>query len=167
LDLSFNSFTGVIPLNLSVCQYLHSINLQQNSLTGQIPGQLATLTRLTTFNVANNLLSGPIPIFKALFTADSYVNNSGLCGPPLGDCAVSSKSTGMIIGSAVGGIVVIVLVVGVVVFMLLRKVPKRKSEEDSKGNKWAKVLKGAKATKVFFHEILHKWILPFVKEVSS
>jgi hypothetical protein len=152
LDLSFNSFTGEIPPNLSACQYLNSINLQHNSLTGQIPGQLATLSRLTTFNVANNQLSGPIPLFLTQFSADSYANNMGLCGPPLGGCAGSSKKSniGVIIGSAVGGIVVVVLVVGVVVFILLRKVPKRKREEDPKGNKWAKVLKGAKATKVFF-----------------
>ncbi|KAJ3708731.1 hypothetical protein LUZ61_012436 [Rhynchospora tenuis] len=154
-DLSSNSFTGNIPVNLSLCQYLNSINLQHNSLSGQIPGQLATLDRLTTFNVANNLLSGQIPEFNNKFSADSFANNPGLCGSPLNvQCAASSKkgNLGVIIGSAVGGIIVVVLVVGVVVFVLLRKVPKRKREEDPKGNKWAKVLKGAKATKVSMFE---------------
>lgn len=101
--------------------------------------------------MANNRLSGLIPPFQKKFSAENYANNLDLCGWPLANCATSNKSnTGLIIGSAVGGIVVVVLVVGVVVFVLLRKVPKRKREEDPKGNKWAKVLKGAKATKVIF-----------------
>jgi hypothetical protein len=111
LDLSFNSFSGQIPANLSSCQYLNSINLQHNGLTGNIPGQLDVLERLTTFNVANNQLTGPIPLFSIQFSADSYVNNSALCGPLLGGCVgstpekITSDALGVIIATALGAFI--------------------------------------------------------------
>jgi hypothetical protein len=107
LDLSFNSFSGQIPINLSACQYLNSINLQHNGLTGNIPRQLASLSRLTTFSVASNLLTGQIPAFRTEFAAESYVNNSALCGPPLGACSTSetSDALGVIIATALGAFI--------------------------------------------------------------
>ncbi|KAJ3683184.1 hypothetical protein LUZ60_013411 [Juncus effusus] len=154
LDVSFNNFSGQIPTNLSLCIYLNTIYLQHNSFQGQIPGQLAQLDRLSSFDVASNLLSGPIPNFKAQFPADNFANNPGLCGNPLGPCTESNKKSnlGTVIGSAIGGIVVVVLLVGVLIYVLLRRKPKRKRVEDPKGNKWAKVLKGAKETKVSMFE---------------
>ncbi|KAJ3683328.1 hypothetical protein LUZ60_013555 [Juncus effusus] len=156
LDLSFNNFSGEIPSNLSGYIYLNTINLQHNSFQGQIPGQLTQLDRLTTFNAAFNFLSGPIPNFHNQMSADNFANNPGLCGNPLGNsCQESKKSNlGIDIGSAIGGIVVVVLLLGVLIYVLLRRKPKRKRDVDPKGNKWAKVLKGAKGTKVSMFENL-------------
>ncbi|XP_028119183.1 inactive LRR receptor-like serine/threonine-protein kinase BIR2 [Camellia sinensis] len=89
-DLSSNNFSGGIPKDLANCTYLNIIKLGSNQLTGQIPLSLACFLgskRIKTFNVANNLLSGPVPRFlNARISADSYANNSGLCGTPLPKC---------------------------------------------------------------------------------
>jgi Leucine-rich repeat (LRR) protein len=107
VDLSYNNFSGEIPVNLSRCSYLNTLNLQYNRLNGEIPWQLIHLTRLTQLNVANNLLSGPVSTFGSLVMT-SYVNNLGLCGGSLGDCSGSGKGhMGVIIGSAITGVVIV------------------------------------------------------------
>lgn len=150
LDLSYNSFTGEIPSNLSNCSYLNVLNLQHNQLTGIIPWQLSSLDRLTNFNAADNLLSGPIPSFKNSFPTASFANNNGLCGKPLEACTAPSKkaNAGVIIGSAIGGVVVTILVVGVVIYFCSRNIAIKKKEKDKEENKWAKNLKGVKGVKV-------------------
>jgi len=154
LDLSFNNFSGVIPANLSKCVYLNVLNLQHNRLNGQIPVELGLLDRLTQFNVADNMLSGPIPSFQNKFSAASYVNNPGLCGDPLSECTAPAKKSriGVIVGSAIGGVVLTVLIVGVIMFFFLRRVPIKKKEKDVEENKWAKSIKGAKGIKVAMFE---------------
>lgn len=150
LDLSYNNFSGVIPVNLSNCTYLNSLNLQHNQLNGTIPGQLSILSRLTSFNVADNLLSGPIPPFNTTFPSVNFANNPGLCGKPLDDCTASpaKAQTGVIIGSAIGGVLFVLVVAGAIVFFCLRKVAIKKKEEDVLENKWAKSLKGTKGIKI-------------------
>ncbi|KAM7496305.1 hypothetical protein LguiA_020719 [Lonicera macranthoides] len=88
LDLSSNNLSGKIPVNLSNCSFLNVLKLENNQLTGQIPGELGRLARIKTFSVANNRLTGPVPQFSpnARITAESYANNSGLCGAPLPVC---------------------------------------------------------------------------------
>lgn len=87
LDLSSNDFTGAIPVSLANCSYLNTIKLDQNKLTGQIPEELTQLQRLKSFSVSNNFLTGRIPTFRSgVASADSYANNSGLCGAPLDPC---------------------------------------------------------------------------------
>jgi len=151
LDLSFNSFSGDIPPNLSNCSYLNFLNLQHNRLTGIIPWQLTSLSRLVNFNVADNLLSGPIPAFKIhSFPAANFANNAGLCGKPLDDvCKGPPKksNTGVIIGSAIGGVVGTILVVGVVIYFCLRNITVKKKAKEEEENKWAKSLKGLKGVK--------------------
>ncbi|KAK8948546.1 eucine-rich repeat receptor-like protein kinase [Platanthera zijinensis] len=150
LDLSFNNFSGDIPVNLSNCSYLNTINLQHNILSGAIPWQLSILGRLTSFNVAGNKLSGPIPAFNFSVESSSFTNNAGLCGPPLGACEGSSKKdkTGVIIGSAIAGVVVTVLIVGILVCFILRKATIKKKAGNTLKRKWTKNLKGAKSAKV-------------------
>jgi len=151
LDLSSNDFTGEIPDSLANCTYLNSLKLDQNQLTGQIPPEFAGLNRLKTFIVSNNLLSGQVPNFRqGIVTADSFVNNSGLCGPPLERCkSKSSKTnTAVIAGAAVGGVTLAALGVGVGLLFFVRSVSHRKKEEDPEGNKWARILKGTKKIKV-------------------
>ncbi|XP_065009336.1 probably inactive leucine-rich repeat receptor-like protein kinase At5g48380 isoform X1 [Musa acuminata AAA Group] len=155
LDLSFNDFSGQIPVNLSDCTYLNSLKLQHNNLTGQIPGQLSILSRLTEFDVSDNHLSGPIPALQAKLTQSNFANNPGLCGAPLGACAGTSKkiNAGVIIGSAIGGVVITIIIVGVVLYFCMRRMPIKKKEKiDIEENKWAKSIKGAKGTKVSMFE---------------
>ncbi|AES80456.1 putative protein kinase RLK-Pelle-LRR-Xa family [Medicago truncatula] len=155
LDLSSNDFTGEIPVSLANCTYLNSIKLDQNQLTGQIPLEFGGLTRLKTFSVSNNLLSGQVPTFikQGIVTADSFANNSGLCGAPLEACSKSSKTnTAVIAGAAVGGATLAALGVGVGLLFFVRSVSHRKKEEDPEGNKWARILKGTKKIKVSMFE---------------
>ncbi|XP_028765447.1 probably inactive leucine-rich repeat receptor-like protein kinase At5g48380, partial [Neltuma alba] len=86
LDLSSNNFSGKIPNSVANCSYLNSLKLDQNQLSGRIPGELTFLTRLKTFTVTNNLLTGPVPNLPQV-PAESYANNSGLCGGPLPPCS--------------------------------------------------------------------------------
>ncbi|XP_028794856.1 probably inactive leucine-rich repeat receptor-like protein kinase At5g48380 [Neltuma alba] len=153
LDLSSNDFSGAIPVSLSNCSYLNTLKLDQNQLTGQIPPKLAQLRRIKTFSVSNNLLTGPVPSFesKDSITADSYSNNSGLCGGPLGPCQGKKANTAVIAGAAVGGVTVAALALGIGAFFFVRRVSVKK-EEDPEGNKWARSLKGTKGIKVSMFE---------------
>ncbi|XP_027349673.1 probably inactive leucine-rich repeat receptor-like protein kinase At5g48380 [Abrus precatorius] len=155
LDLSSNDFTGDIPLSLANCTYLNALKLDQNQLTGQIPAQLSQLPRLKSFIVSNNLLTGQVPTFRnGIVSADSYANNSGLCGGPLEPCQPkSSKSnTAVIAGAAVGGVTFAALGLAVGLFFYVRHVSYRKKEEDPEENKWARSLKGTKGIKVSMFE---------------
>ncbi|BBH09942.1 BAK1-interacting receptor-like kinase 1 [Prunus dulcis] len=107
LDLSFNSFSGLIPLKLSNCSYMNVLKLDNNQLSGNIPAEVNQLTRLKTFSVANNALSGEVPLFNTTsITADSYANNPGLCGHPLKSCQNKSKSVVRVFMSNDGNIMV-------------------------------------------------------------
>ncbi|KAG6486088.1 probably inactive leucine-rich repeat receptor-like protein kinase At5g48380 [Zingiber officinale] len=154
LDLSFNSFSGAIPPSLFNCSYLNSLKLQHNQLSGLIPWELGRLDRLTDFDVSNNQLAGPIPSFEHNIPAMGFSGNPGLCGRPLGGCAGSSKKSnpGVIIGSAVAGVVITVIIVGVVLYFCMRRMPIKKKEKDLEENKWAKSIKGVKGAKVSMFE---------------
>ncbi|GMP90121.1 hypothetical protein CsSME_00041392 [Camellia sinensis var. sinensis] len=154
-DLSSNNLSGGIPKDLANCSYLNIIKLDSNQLTGQIPAELGLLARIKTFSVANNLLSGPVPRFSNLqISADSYANNSGLCGTPLPNCQATSKKTspGVIIGAAIAGLTITALGVGIGMILFSRRVSKKKKEDDPEGNKWAKSIKGAKGIKLSMFE---------------
>ncbi|KAK4492156.1 hypothetical protein RD792_002953 [Penstemon davidsonii] len=151
LDLSNNRFSGEIPADLANCTYLNILKLDHNQLTGPIPYQIGNLNRLRTITVTNNHLSGPIPHFvNSTIQADSFANNPGLCGEPLPPCGGPSVKhrTPIVIGAAVGGVTVGALVFAVGMFFFLRRVARKKKEEDLLGNKWAKSIKGTKRIKV-------------------
>ncbi|XP_074310638.1 probably inactive leucine-rich repeat receptor-like protein kinase At5g48380 [Silene latifolia] len=153
LDLSDNSFSGTIPESLADCIYLNDISLDHNQLSGQIPLELGDLGRIKSFNVANNNLTGQIPHFSANIPVDNYANNPGLCGLPLKECTVSSKShTGIIAGGAAGGFTLVIVVAGIAFFYISRMKVIRKKLEDPEGNRWTKTLKGVKAVKVSMFE---------------
>ena len=84
LNLSSNKFSGEIPMSLSNCTYLNVLILDHNHLSGEIPPELGHLVRLKQFNFSNNMLSGVVPYFgpNTSITADSFVNNTKLCGAP-------------------------------------------------------------------------------------
>ncbi|RRT82356.1 hypothetical protein B296_00010651 [Ensete ventricosum] len=86
----------------------------------------------------------------AKLTQSNFANNAGLCGAPLDACAGTSKkvNAGVIIGSAIGGVVITIIFVGVVLYFCMRRMPIKKKEKiDIEENKWAKSMKGAKGTK--------------------
>ncbi|CAL5386129.1 unnamed protein product [Camellia sinensis] len=149
LDLSSNDFSGEIPQSLSNCSYLNILKLDNNQLTGQIPPQLGLLSRLKTFSVTNNHLTGQVPNIISATAAD-YSNNTGLCGKPLPLCPAPSKNAhpGVIVGAAIGGVSIAALGVGIGMIFFLRRVSKKKKEDDPLGNKWAKSIKGAKGIKL-------------------
>ncbi|CAM0876884.1 unnamed protein product [Alopecurus aequalis] len=110
IDLSCNSLTGHIPVELSLLKGLQSLNLSSNQLdgtildnigslrklesldlsynylAGEIPSSLSDLTFLSWLNLSYNDLSGRIPSgsqLQALNGPNMYIGNPGLCGPPL------------------------------------------------------------------------------------
>lgn len=153
LDLSSNQLSGEIPVDLSNCSFLNVLKLDNNQLTGQIPLQMGQLIRLKTFSAANNRLSGQVPTFaNATITRDDYANNAGLCGAPLPLCRSSKANhTPIIIGAAVGGLTVAAL--GFIIGMFfMRRVSRKKKEDDPLGNKWARMIKGTKRIKLSMFE---------------
>ncbi|KAL5562255.1 hypothetical protein UlMin_032002 [Ulmus minor] len=171
LDLSNNNFSGNIPKNLSNCSYLNVLKLDHNRFTGQIPPELALLSRLKSFTAGNNLLTGPIPNFpnKTEINAESYANNPGLCGAPLDPCQgpLKKSHTVVIVAAAVGGVTVGALVVGFALAFFFRRVVVRKKEEDPKGNKWARSLKGTKGIKVSMFETVSKMRLSDLMKATN
>ncbi|XP_047943579.1 receptor-like protein 35 [Salvia hispanica] len=85
LNLSHNSLPDTIPRSLGALKELGSLDLSSNKLTGRIPDELTKLDFLSFLNLSYNYLTGPIPTGRQfqMFTADSYVGNSGLSGFPL------------------------------------------------------------------------------------
>ncbi|KAG0630317.1 hypothetical protein M758_1G169600 [Ceratodon purpureus] len=61
LDLSFNSFHGVIPTSLGSCSHLTYINFQSNLLFGTVPAELAQLQNLTSLGLGRNNITGTLP----------------------------------------------------------------------------------------------------------
>ncbi|KAI3750758.1 hypothetical protein L2E82_21553 [Cichorium intybus] len=104
LDLSNNNLSGPIPPSIVKWKYINSLRLDNNRLTGQIPPDMTALERIKVFNVTNNRLSGPVPIFRSSynFSAESYANNSRLCGGPLKACNDEDNDDIFISGFAVG-----------------------------------------------------------------
>eukprot|EP00258_Populus_trichocarpa_P028919 XP_024444938.1 probably inactive leucine-rich repeat receptor-like protein kinase At5g48380 [Populus trichocarpa] len=105
LDLSFNNFSGEIPINITSLSFLNDLKLDNNNLTGHIPLEIGQLDRIMVFTVTNNRLSGPVPNFRGNYIpADSFANNTGLCGKPLESCSIHqmkfdySFKSGFVIG---------------------------------------------------------------------
>jgi len=86
LNLSHNNLTGYIPATFSNLKQIESLDLSYNNLNGVIPSQLIVLNNLAVFSVAHHNLLGETPERKyqfGTFDESSYEGNSFLCGPPL------------------------------------------------------------------------------------
>ncbi|CAL5376598.1 unnamed protein product [Camellia sinensis] len=84
LNLSRNSFWGSIPKSFGNLITLDFLDLSHNNLSGAIPKALEALSHLKYLNLSFNRLSGEIPSQGPFmnFTADSFIGNEALCGPP-------------------------------------------------------------------------------------
>ncbi|KAM0840822.1 hypothetical protein ACQ4PT_059398 [Festuca glaucescens] len=95
LNLSRNNLSGAIPSNIGNLKDVESLDLSWNKLSGHIPSSISHLMFLNTVNLSSNLLSGEIPTGSQLQTLNDpsiYINNLGLCGPPLSiECTNNSS----------------------------------------------------------------------------
>lgn len=80
VDLSYNNFSGSIPVEITSLDRLSSLRLEWNRFNGTVPP--LNQTSLVVFNVSGNNLTGPVPITPTLlhFDASSFSRNPNLCG---------------------------------------------------------------------------------------
>ncbi|KAL0010490.1 hypothetical protein SO802_005598 [Lithocarpus litseifolius] len=86
LNLSMNHLNGSIPENIGNMRWLETLDLSNNRILGSIPGSLSFLTSLVHLNLSFNNLSGRIPSgnqLQTLIDATIYKGNPSLCGSPL------------------------------------------------------------------------------------
>lgn len=84
LSLAQNNFEGSIPESIGGLISLQFLDLSGNNLSGTIPRSMEQLDHLAYLNLSYNELQGEIPSQGpfANFTAQSFLGNKGLCGPP-------------------------------------------------------------------------------------
>lgn len=91
LNLSRNHLTGGIPKSIGNLKLLEFLDLSMNQLSGPIPPSIANLAFMGWLNLSNNNLSGRIPSGYQIQTLNDpsvYSGNVGLCGPPVSkDCS--------------------------------------------------------------------------------
>ncbi|XP_060674151.1 putative receptor-like protein kinase At3g47110 [Ziziphus jujuba] len=69
LNLSFNSFGGNIPTNITHCKELAYFLVFGNKVTGSIPVELSSLSELVYLDFGKNNLTGTIPAWIGNFTS--------------------------------------------------------------------------------------------------
>ncbi|KAF9662377.1 hypothetical protein SADUNF_Sadunf18G0046900 [Salix dunnii] len=79
IDLSSNSLSGSIPLNIVGCFQLRALVLNNNNVSGQIQPELDALDSLKVLAISNNRISNEIPLTlpgcKSLEIVDFSSNN--------------------------------------------------------------------------------------------
>lgn len=136
LDLSGNSFSGPVPPEFINCKFLNTLLLNDNKLTGSIPYEIGRLDRLKRFGVFNNGLSGSIPDDLNRFSKDDFEGNNGLCGKPVGSkCSnLSNKNLVIIIAAGVvGAAASLILGFGIWRWFLVQPSKKDREFGDGKG----------------------------------
>jgi len=83
LNLSGNHLEGSLPASLGQLPYLQSLDVSINQLVGGIPDSFLSSSTLSQLNFSFNYFSGCVPnkgVFSML-DINSFLGNSGLCGP--------------------------------------------------------------------------------------
>ncbi|KAL2338547.1 hypothetical protein Fmac_012993 [Flemingia macrophylla] len=83
LNLSGNSFEGHLPYSLGQLVYIRALDVSSNQLSGEIPESLKLSSALKELNFSFNKFSGNVSNNGAFsnLAIDSFLGNSGLCGP--------------------------------------------------------------------------------------
>ncbi|XP_058070144.1 probable LRR receptor-like serine/threonine-protein kinase At1g74360 [Magnolia sinica] len=92
LDLSFNNFSGELPVDFFKMKSLKFLILANNSFNGSIPPQFGELSGLQALDLSFNRLSGAIPPSIGNMTSLLWLMlaNNGLTGeipPEIGNCS--------------------------------------------------------------------------------
>uniref|UniRef100_A0A453NEJ5 LRR receptor-like serine/threonine-protein kinase n=2 Tax=Aegilops tauschii TaxID=37682 RepID=A0A453NEJ5_AEGTS len=82
IDLSSNSLSGEIPLELTNLRGIQFLNMSRNHLSGGIPKDIGNLKLLESLDISRNKLSGPIPpsISNLIFLSSLNLSNNLLSG---------------------------------------------------------------------------------------
>ncbi|KAF3323243.1 putative LRR receptor-like serine/threonine-protein kinase [Carex littledalei] len=91
LDLSFNSFSGMLPVSISQMQNLRILVLAYNNFSGAIPREFGQLKQLQALDLSFNQLTGEIPSQIGNLTSLLWLmlaNNqlTGIIPPQIGNC---------------------------------------------------------------------------------
>ncbi|XP_058782340.1 receptor-like protein EIX2 isoform X1 [Vicia villosa] len=94
LNLSHNNFMGTIPKTIGGMKNLESLDLSNNMFYGEIPESMSVLNFLDYLNLSYNNFNGKIPTGTQLqsFDASSYFGNPNLCGAPLNNCSTEEEN---------------------------------------------------------------------------
>lgn len=91
LDLSFNNFSGQLPIEIAQMPQLKFLILAYNNFSGHIPPAFGNITTLQALDLSHNMLSGPIPPSLGNLTSLLWLtlaDNSltGQIPPEIGNC---------------------------------------------------------------------------------
>ncbi|XP_028768319.1 MDIS1-interacting receptor like kinase 2-like [Neltuma alba] len=132
LDLSHNSLSGEIPVDLSKLNKLISLNMSHNNFSGPVPNFLTRMLSLSSINLSHNNLEGPVPdsgIFNSSKSVD-LSNNKDLCGRIQGlkPCNISSikphggTNKGKMVIAVTSSLAAALILLGVIgIFIILHK----------------------------------------------
>ncbi|KAD2805978.1 hypothetical protein R6Q59_029035 [Mikania micrantha] len=92
LDLSYNSFSGLLPVEISQMASLKFLFLANNQFSGSIPSEYGNMQTLQALDLSNNQLNGSIPASLGQLTNLLWlmIGNNSLTGeipPELGNCS--------------------------------------------------------------------------------
>ncbi|KAG6399086.1 hypothetical protein SASPL_140560 [Salvia splendens] len=137
------ALSGTISPSFAQLTSLQRLVLSNNNLTGTIPTELTTLPNLVELDLSNNQIYGKVPQFKTSVDVKTTGNvNIGKDGPPppetdgkknpdgSGSGSGKKSSTGVVVGSVVGGLCILAFA-GALVFCLYRGKRKRSGRVQS------------------------------------